>query len=82
MLRADDAALTERLANGDGEAAEAVAADADDSGLVMQVDVALSAAKEQAAKRLRDASAAKQNPISKKAGKRGKAVRFSDPLEQ
>ena len=32
--------------------------------LLMQVDVALTAAKEQAAKRLLEASAAKQNPIS------------------
>ena len=48
-----------------------------------RVDAALDAAKEQAAKRLREASAATQNPISKKSGKRGKvvtcgAIRVSD----
>ena len=55
-------------------------ADADDPALMRQVDAALNAAKEQAAKRLREASAATQNenPISKKSGKRGKAVTGGD----
>ena len=79
MLRVDDAAPRHRPANGDGGAAEAAIAEAEDSELMMQVDVALAAAKEQAAKRLREESAAKQNPVSKKMGKRGKAVTFSVP---
>ena len=69
--------------NKDGDDADAVVADADDAELVVQVDAALTAAKEQAAKRLREESAAKQNPISKKPGKRaGKAVTFRDPRER
>ena len=57
-------------------------AEADDSELVKQVDAALIASKEQLAKRAREAAAATQNPISKKSGKRGKAVRFSEPRER
>ena len=57
-------------------------AEADDSQLVQQVDAALAAAKEQAAKRAREAAAAKQNPISKKSGRRGKVVSFSEPRER
>ena len=58
VLSMDDAVPTKRPANGEGDAADAAVADADDPALIMQVDAALNAAKEQAAKRLREASAA------------------------
>ena len=78
-LRLDDAVLAHKPASGDGDVADAdMDADADDPRLAMQDDAALAAAKEQAAKRVREAAAAKQNPISKRQGKRGKTVTFCD----
>ena len=81
-LSMDDAAPMQRPANRDGDTADAAVADAEDPALMMQVDAALTAAKEQAAKRLREASVATHNPISKKPGKRGKVVTFSDSRER
>ena len=78
-LRSDDALPAHKPASGDGDVADAdMDADADDPRLAMQDDAALAAAKEQAAKRVREAAAAKQNPISKRQGKRGKTVTFCD----
>ena len=82
VLLADDAALADRPANSDGETADADVADAEDPALMMQVDAALTAAKEQAAKRLREASAVTQNLIPKKSGKRGKVVTWGDSRER